>query len=166
MGRCTVVKSATIVKRSWNQEKCTLPWPWFFLLILLNLLNKFNKINRKNDTLNRPASESYLQSSLVWHKSPIFWNGSWPSSSGLRGRRRTYHTILKLADHALSKMVRYVHIRVRNWKTFIKIHKLYFHSRFSISHSNLVATSYFVCSELNIDLLLQGKCVDFCIPGV
>jgi hypothetical protein len=27
MGRCTVVKSATIVKRSWNQEKCTLPWP-------------------------------------------------------------------------------------------------------------------------------------------
>jgi hypothetical protein len=25
--RCTVVKSATIVKRSWNQEKCTLPWP-------------------------------------------------------------------------------------------------------------------------------------------
>jgi hypothetical protein len=24
---CTVVKSATIVKRSWNQEKCTLPWP-------------------------------------------------------------------------------------------------------------------------------------------
>jgi hypothetical protein len=28
------------------------------------LLNKFNKINRKNDTLNRPASESYLQSTL------------------------------------------------------------------------------------------------------
>jgi hypothetical protein len=28
MGRCTVVKSATIVKRSWNQKKCTLPWPW------------------------------------------------------------------------------------------------------------------------------------------
>jgi hypothetical protein len=33
---------------------------------------------------------------------------SWPSSSGLRGRRRTYHTIFKLADHALFKMVRYV----------------------------------------------------------
>jgi hypothetical protein len=28
------------------------------------LLNKFNKINRKKDTLNRPASESYLQSTL------------------------------------------------------------------------------------------------------
>jgi hypothetical protein len=28
-------------------------------------------------------------------------NGYWPSSSGLRGRRRTYYTILKLADHAL-----------------------------------------------------------------
>jgi hypothetical protein len=27
MGRCTVVKSATIVKRSWDQEKYTLPWP-------------------------------------------------------------------------------------------------------------------------------------------
>jgi hypothetical protein len=26
-GRCTVVKSAPIVKRSWNQEKYTLPWP-------------------------------------------------------------------------------------------------------------------------------------------
>jgi hypothetical protein len=37
----------------------------FFLLNLLNLLNKFNKINRKNDTLNRPASESYLQSTLT-----------------------------------------------------------------------------------------------------
>jgi hypothetical protein len=33
---------------------------------------------------------------------------AWPFSSGLRGRRRTYHTILKLADHPLSKMVRYV----------------------------------------------------------
>jgi hypothetical protein len=27
MGRCTVVKSAPIVKRSWNQEKYTPPWP-------------------------------------------------------------------------------------------------------------------------------------------
>jgi hypothetical protein len=35
-------------------------------------------------------------------------NESWPSSSGLRGRRRTYYTILKLADYALSKTVRYV----------------------------------------------------------
>jgi hypothetical protein len=32
MGRCTVVKSATIVKRSWNQEKYTLPWPCIYLL--------------------------------------------------------------------------------------------------------------------------------------
>jgi hypothetical protein len=28
--------------------------------------------------------------------------------SGLKGRRRIYHTILKLADHALLKIVRYV----------------------------------------------------------
>jgi hypothetical protein len=33
---------------------------------------------------------------------------SWHSSSGLRGRRRTYRTILEWADHALFKMVRYV----------------------------------------------------------
>jgi hypothetical protein len=33
------------------------------------------------------------------------------SSSGLRGRRRTYYTILKLIDHALFKMVRYVFLR-------------------------------------------------------
>jgi uncharacterized Fe-S cluster-containing MiaB family protein len=33
MGRCTVVKSATIVKRSWNQEKYTLPWPWLAIEI-------------------------------------------------------------------------------------------------------------------------------------
>jgi hypothetical protein len=33
------------------------------------LLNKFNKFNRKKDTLNRPASESYLQSTLVVVKS-------------------------------------------------------------------------------------------------
>jgi hypothetical protein len=32
-------------------------------------------------------------------------------SSGLRGRRRTYRTILKLADHVLCKMVRHVLLR-------------------------------------------------------
>jgi hypothetical protein len=31
--------------------------------------------------------------------------------SGLRGSRRTCYTILKLADHALFKMVRYVLLR-------------------------------------------------------
>jgi hypothetical protein len=39
------------------------------------------------------------------------YSSSWPSSSGLRGRRTTYHTIFKLADHALFKMVRYVFLR-------------------------------------------------------
>jgi hypothetical protein len=38
-------------------------------------------------------------------------NDGRPSSSGLRGRRRIYPTILKLADHALFKMVRYVLLR-------------------------------------------------------
>jgi hypothetical protein len=33
------------------------------------------------------------------------------SSSGLRGHRRTYLTILESADHALFKMVRYVLLR-------------------------------------------------------
>jgi hypothetical protein len=33
------------------------------------------------------------------------------SSSGLRGRRRTYRTFFKLADHALCKMVRHVLLR-------------------------------------------------------
>jgi hypothetical protein len=33
------------------------------------------------------------------------------SSSGLRGHKRTYPTILKSADHALFKMVRYVLLR-------------------------------------------------------
>jgi hypothetical protein len=33
------------------------------------------------------------------------------SSSGLRGHKRTYLTILELADHALFKMVRYVLLR-------------------------------------------------------
>jgi hypothetical protein len=36
---------------------------------------------------------------------------SWPSSSGLRGRRKTYLTILEWADHALFKKVRYVLLR-------------------------------------------------------
>jgi hypothetical protein len=54
------------------------------------------------------AGNSLNSMALVWHKRPQIWNGSWPFSSGLRGCRRTYHTILKLADHALSKMVRYV----------------------------------------------------------
>jgi hypothetical protein len=33
------------------------------------------------------------------------------SSSGLRGHKRTYPTILESADHALFKMVRYVLLR-------------------------------------------------------
>jgi hypothetical protein len=33
------------------------------------------------------------------------------SSSGLRGHKRTYLTILESADHALFKMVRYVLLR-------------------------------------------------------
>jgi hypothetical protein len=41
---------------------------------------------------------------------------SWPSSTGLRGRRRTYHTILKFADHVLFKMVMYVLLRPRRPK--------------------------------------------------
>jgi hypothetical protein len=43
---------------------------------------------------------------------------SWPSSSGLRGRRRTYLTILELADHALFKMVMHVllpSLRPQRW---------------------------------------------------
>jgi hypothetical protein len=43
-GRFTVVNSAPIVKKSWNQEKYTLPWPWvdarfltqFFILFSSN----------------------------------------------------------------------------------------------------------------------------------
>jgi hypothetical protein len=41
-GRCTVVKSATIVKRSWNQEKYTLPWPWLiYHIIWYNIISFF-----------------------------------------------------------------------------------------------------------------------------
>jgi hypothetical protein len=36
---------------------------------------------------------------------------SWPSSSGIRGHRWTYLTILESADYALFKMVRYVLLR-------------------------------------------------------
>jgi hypothetical protein len=36
---------------------------------------------------------------------------SWHSSSGLRGSRRTYRTILEWVDHPLFKMVRYVLLR-------------------------------------------------------
>jgi hypothetical protein len=36
---------------------------------------------------------------------------SWPSSSGLRGHRRTYRTILESAENALFKMVRQVFLR-------------------------------------------------------
>jgi hypothetical protein len=41
-------------------------------------------------------------------KTPSLHVPSWPSSSGLRGRRRTYLTILELVDHALFKIVKYV----------------------------------------------------------
>jgi hypothetical protein len=48
---------------------------------------------------------------LVWHNRPQIWNGSWPSSSGLRGHRRTYLTILERAWSANFKMVWYVLLR-------------------------------------------------------
>jgi hypothetical protein len=48
---------------------------------------------------------------LVWHKRPQIWNGSWPSSSGLRVHRRTYLTILERAWSANFKMVWYVLLR-------------------------------------------------------
>jgi hypothetical protein len=48
---------------------------------------------------------------LFWHKPPQIWNESWPSSSGLRGHRRTYLTILKRAWSANFKMVWYVLLR-------------------------------------------------------
>jgi hypothetical protein len=44
-------------------------------------------------------------------------SGSWSSSSGFRGRRRTYHTILKLADHALFKIARYPLVTSRKTPT-------------------------------------------------
>jgi hypothetical protein len=64
----------------------------FFLLILLNLLNKFNKINRKNDTLNRLASESYLQSTLgqiggLWSVTATLRSGERNSGERKRGER-------------------------------------------------------------------------------
>jgi hypothetical protein len=38
-------------------------------------------------------------------------------SSGLRGRRKTYHTILKLGDHALFKMVWYPLCKTCPWRS-------------------------------------------------
>jgi hypothetical protein len=57
-----------------------------------------------------------------WHKLPVYLlsedvssqedaSTSWPSSSGLKGHRMIYNTILEAADHALYKMVRYVLLR-------------------------------------------------------
>jgi hypothetical protein len=48
---------------------------------------------------------------LVGHKPPQIWNGFWPSSSALRGHRRTYLTILERACSANFKMVWYVLLR-------------------------------------------------------
>jgi hypothetical protein len=86
MGRCTVVKSATIVKRSWNQEKCILTWPWRHILLACS---------SSLDDSSPSARHVFVLA----------------SSSGLRGHKRTYPTILESADHALFKMVRYALLR-------------------------------------------------------
>jgi hypothetical protein len=62
---------------------------------------------------------------LVWHKPPQIWNGSWPSSSGLRGHRilwplprcrRTYLTILERRTWSANfKMVWFVLLRSWSW---------------------------------------------------
>jgi hypothetical protein len=51
----------------------------------------------------------HLQFAILSLTSVLTFNR--PSSSCLRDRRRTYHTILKLADHANFKMVWYVLLR-------------------------------------------------------
>jgi hypothetical protein len=60
---------------------------------------------------NRPIPGS-SKGFVKWNCSQSEIYLKWPkpferSSSGLRSCRRTYHTILKLADHSLFKMVRY-----------------------------------------------------------
>jgi hypothetical protein len=60
------------------------------------------------------VSDSYSQTILIISKVSINICTAYDFGrhyTGLRGRRRTYHTILKLADHALCKMVRYVLLR-------------------------------------------------------
>jgi hypothetical protein len=48
---------------------------------------------------------------IVGRQDSIIWQDIWPSSSGLRDRRRTYFTILKRAWSAKFKMVCYVLLR-------------------------------------------------------
>jgi hypothetical protein len=61
----------------------------------------------------RPPKNGKVGVFLVWHKTPQIWNGSWGSSSGLRGHRRTYFTILNREWSANFKMVWYVLLRPR-----------------------------------------------------
>jgi hypothetical protein len=98
-----------IVNTNWFKYQLVLPIPigsntnWHFKYQLVLQIPWVTIHQEEEEQQSGYKSRAKVGVFLVWHKPPQIWNGSWPSSSGLRS-----HTILKLADHALFKMVRYV----------------------------------------------------------
>jgi hypothetical protein len=71
--------------------------------VFLNVIDSYHLVD-----------ERYIKAFFKWNCPQSYINLKWPQPfkrSGLRSRRRTYHTIIKLADHALLLMVRYVLLR-------------------------------------------------------
>jgi hypothetical protein len=78
----------------------------------LNLTNGYpnkNKKNKKNNNNNKVKSKPLELFELAGKKEKKKIMSSLEPLC-----RRTYHTIFKLADHALFKMVRYVFLRPQN----------------------------------------------------
>jgi hypothetical protein len=81
---------------------------------------------------------------LVWHKPPQIWNGSWPSSSGLRGHRRTYLTILKRAWSANYKIEKKLKIKTRKTLTLAAVTLSFFSGPFLLRPQIWPARNFWV----------------------
>jgi hypothetical protein len=79
----------------------------FFTSIFQIYFKKMQMLNYSK----RLSMRREIQKPLIFQPNPESFCRAIIFSSGLRSCRRTYHTILKLADHALFKMLRYVLLR-------------------------------------------------------
>jgi hypothetical protein len=81
MGRCTVVKSATIVKRSWNQEKYTRLIIRFRTLLLMRCISQWGKWQFlrqiKSSHFVTKSRETIIESALFLVKNPVDITDAW-----------------------------------------------------------------------------------------
>jgi hypothetical protein len=104
----TYYKKYKMVKLSFKNDICI---GIKYVFVFFRFFRFFSKKKQMLNYSKRLSMWREIQNPLIVQPNPESFCRAIIFSSGLRGRRRTYHTILKLADHALFKMIRYVLMR-------------------------------------------------------